>query len=109
LFIQKNDLKQPFYQKVVLLRKSFLILTRNPIPMKRKILYAAAFLFIAWAATSCEALNKNCKFCKMVMTDKTTGDVTEGNETEYCGAELVAIEAKGSWTTGNQTVVWQCR
>jgi hypothetical protein len=76
--------------------------------MKRKLLYASAFVLLAWAVTSCEALQE-CKFCKMVTTDSVTGDVTEGFETEYCGAALLAIEAKGATTTGTLTTVWQCR
>lgn len=76
--------------------------------MKKKILYAAAFLLLAWAAQSCEALEE-CKFCKMVTTDNTTGGVTEGFETEYCGAALIAIEAKGPTTVGNSTTTWECR
>lgn len=83
-------------------------MNRNNNHMKKKVLYAAAFIFIAWAATSCEAL-KDCKFCKMVTTDSSTGDVTEGFETEYCGAALIAIEAKGPTTVGKLTTVYQCR
>ncbi len=76
--------------------------------MKKKLLYASAFVLLAWAVTSCEAL-QDCKFCKMVTTDNTTGDVTEGFETEYCGAELIAIQAKGKTTVGNLTTEWICR
>jgi hypothetical protein len=76
--------------------------------MKRKLLFGAAFLFIAWAATSCTALS-DCKFCKTVMTDSSNGDVTEGGETEYCGAALIAIEAKAPVTTGTLTTKYQCR
>jgi len=76
--------------------------------MKRKIKYAAAFLFLVWAATACEALEE-CKFCHMETTDNTTGDVTEGFETEYCGAALIAIEAKSPTTVGNTTTEWVCR
>jgi hypothetical protein len=75
--------------------------------MKRKILYAASFLFLTWAASSCDP--ENCKFCKTVTTDSSTGDVTEGFESEYCGVALIAIEAKGPFTTGTLTTVWQCR
>jgi hypothetical protein len=108
LFIQKNVSKQPFYDKYVLITKSLLILIRNMIRMKKKILYAAAFLFIAWAAQSCEALEQ-CKFCRTVTTDSTTGDVTYGPETEYCGAKLVTIEATPPATVGNLTTTWECR
>lgn len=76
--------------------------------MKRKVLFGAAFLFVAWAATSCEALS-DCQFCKMITTDTATGDTTEGYETEYCGAELLAIKAKGTTTTGTLSTSWTCR
>jgi len=76
--------------------------------MKRKLLFGAAFLFVVWAATSCEAL-KDCKFCKLVTTDSATGDVNEGFETEYCGAELLVIEAKAPVTTGTLTTKYSCR
>lgn len=76
--------------------------------MKRKLLIAVVFVLVAWAFTSCESLNE-CKFCKMVTTDSQTGDVNEGFETEYCGAALIAIEAKGPTTTGSLTTEWVCR
>jgi hypothetical protein len=76
--------------------------------MKKKVLYAAAFVFIAWAATACEALN-DCKFCKTVTTDTKTGEVTEGSEIEYCGATLIAIEAKGTTKVGDLETVYECR
>jgi hypothetical protein len=76
--------------------------------MKKNLLFGASFLFIAWAATSCTALS-DCKFCKMVTTDSSTGQVTDGNETEYCGAALVAIEAKTPVTTGTLTTKYTCR
>jgi len=76
--------------------------------MKRKLLFGASFLLITFAVTSCEALS-DCKFCKMVTTDSSNGDVTEGFETEYCGAALIAIEAKTPVTTGTLTTKWVCR
>jgi hypothetical protein len=76
--------------------------------MKRKLLFASAFVLLAWAVTSCEAL-KECKFCKMITTDSATGDRNEGFETEYCGAALLAIEAKPPTTTGTLTTTWSCR
>jgi hypothetical protein len=45
----------------------------------------------------------------MITTDNTSGNVTEGFETEYCGASLIAIEAKGPTTVGNSTTTWECR
>lgn len=76
--------------------------------MKRKLFFGAALLFVAWAATSCESL-KDCKFCKMVTTDNSNGDITNGFETEYCGAALIVIEAKAPVTTGNLTTKYVCR
>lgn len=76
--------------------------------MNRKLLFGAALVFIAWAATSCTALT-DCKFCKTVTTDSSNGQVTEGYETEYCGASLIAIEAQTPVTSGTQTTKYQCR
>ena len=76
--------------------------------MKRKLLFAASFVFVAWAATSCEALN-DCKICKLVTTDSSNGEVTEGFETEYCGAKLITIENTAPKTVGSLTAVYECR
>ena len=77
--------------------------------MKKKILFAVFFIFIAWAATSCEDLMQ-CKKCRLVSTDLSSGEVTEDrNETEYCGASLIAIEATPPVTVGNVTTKHVCR
>jgi hypothetical protein len=76
--------------------------------MKRKFLLAAAFVFMAMAITSCEDLEQ-CKYCKIVSTDSSTGDVNEGFETEYCGASLLVIEATGPKTVGTVTTEYVCR
>jgi hypothetical protein len=75
--------------------------------MKRKFLFAAAYLLLTWAASSCEG--ENCKICKTVTTDSSSGEVTNGIDIEYCGIALVAIEAKGPTTIGNLTTVYECR
>jgi len=70
------------------------VINKEPISkhMKRKILAAFLFLFVAWGFTSCEALN-DCEICKLV-TKNSSGDVTDtGIEAEYCGATLVAFKA----------------
>jgi hypothetical protein len=75
--------------------------------MKRILLFGASFLFIAWAATSCEALS-DCESCKWVTTDSSNGEVTEApGETEYCGATLIAIKTK-STTNGTRTTTYKC-
>jgi hypothetical protein len=76
--------------------------------MKKKILFGAAFLFVAWAATSCNPLT-DCQFCKTISTDSRDGSVNESTtETEYCGAILVAIKIK-SVTVGTVTTTYKCR
>ncbi len=81
---------------------------RNTTIMKKGLLFVASFLFIAWAFTSCTALS-DCKFCKLETTDSSNGQVTDGSETEYCGAQLIAIQAKSPVTTGTLTTKYTCR
>ncbi len=77
--------------------------------MKRKLLYAISFLFISWAANSCEALT-DCKVCRLVMTDTVTGVVTEDrNETEYCGADLIAVQVQKPIISGTTSTEYECR
>jgi len=76
--------------------------------MKKKVIYFAALVMIACAATACEILD-DCKVCKTVTTDTSTSQVTEGIEVEYCGAALLAIEAKGVTKIGNLETVYECR
>ena len=56
--------------------------------MKRNLLFGAAFLFIAWAATSCSDLG-DCQTCKIV-TRKTSDNsiVSSDGGSEYCGTEI---------------------
>jgi hypothetical protein len=81
---------------------------KHSIMMKRKLLFAAALLIVAWAVTSCESIS-GCKVCKVVTTDSSNGDVTESSDTEYCGAALIAIEAQAPTTTGTLTSKYKCR
>jgi hypothetical protein len=61
--------------------------------MKRKLLFGASFVFIAWAATSCSALS-DCQTCKIVTRKiSDNSEVTSGGGTEYCGTDLVAFKA----------------
>jgi len=77
--------------------------------MKRKILYTSLFVFMSWGITSCEDLIQ-CKKCRLVSTDLSTGVVTEDrNETEYCGAALLAIEATPPKTVVNVRTEYICR
>ena len=75
--------------------------------MIRKLLFGAAFLFVAWAATSCEALS-GCKFCKNI-TYENGSVINSGGETEYCGADLIKKEATLDVTVGSLTIKVECR
>jgi hypothetical protein len=72
--------------------------------MKKKIIYALFLILFVIAAPSC---SKTCKNCKKVYYTGTTYD-HEDSATQYCGAELVTIEATGSRTIGSYTVKWEC-
>jgi hypothetical protein len=74
--------------------------------MKIKLLFGVAFIFIAWAATSCEAL-KNCKVCKQVTYIDGKYD-SEGSPQEYCDAKLVTIEATPDYVSGKTRIKWEC-
>ena len=74
--------------------------------MKRKLLFGATFLFLVWAATSCEAIS-GCKKCQNV--DYENGLViNSGPETEYCGDELIKKEATPPVTVQNRTTKVEC-
>jgi hypothetical protein len=75
--------------------------------MKRKLVFGATFLFIAWAFTSCEALS-DCGFCKDVIYENNAV-LSESIETEYCGEELIKKKATAPVTTNNLTTKVECR
>jgi hypothetical protein len=75
--------------------------------MKLKLFYCAVFIIMSWTFTSCESIT-GCKVCRQVTyVDEKVEQ--EGNESEYCGAELIAIEAASDVVTGNTRVSWECR
>ncbi len=76
--------------------------------MKRNLLLATLFIIFAWAFTACESLG-TCKVCRQVTSEIGGGVISEGPETEYCDAALIAIEAKGDVITGNTKISWVCR
>jgi len=76
--------------------------------MKRKLLYASGFIFMAWSVTSCEGLS--CKACAQNTYNATSGAlITAGSETDYCDAELLRIEATPPVTVLGVTTKWECR
>jgi hypothetical protein len=74
--------------------------------MKRKLMYAAGFICLVLSFSSCE---KTCKVCQENTYDANNKLITQGNDTEYCGVDLIAIEAKTSVTVGSVTTKWVCR
>jgi hypothetical protein len=77
------------------------------IMMKRKLLFGATFLFLIWAATSCEAIS-GCKKCRDVIYEG--GSVlSSGPETEYCGTDLIKKEATPDLKVGTLTTKVECR
>jgi hypothetical protein len=75
--------------------------------MKRKLLFGAAFLCVAWAVTSCEALS-GCKKCRDVIYENGSV-VNPGTDVEYCGTELIKKEATPNVTIGALTTKVECR
>lgn len=75
--------------------------------MKMKILFCAILTAMIFTFTSCEELT-GCKICRQVTY--VNGIVEqEGRETEYCGAQLIAIEATADIVSGNTRISWECR
>lgn len=75
--------------------------------MKKRILFFATFLIIAAGLTSCEELLSNCKICRL-NTYENGALISSAQEAEYCGAELIAIQATAPTTVGSTTTEWEC-
>ena len=72
--------------------------------MKKKLLFAAAFVLIAGAIGSCE---EDCKKCQLnIYTDGVL--TTEGDLQEYCGTELTAVENTDDVIIDNTRSTWEC-
>jgi hypothetical protein len=77
--------------------------------MKRRIFLAAGFITMTIAITSCEDLLGNCKVCQQNTYNSSGTLLTEGQETQYCDAALLAIEATKPETVLGITTKWVCR
>ncbi len=75
--------------------------------MKKRVLFFVTFLIIAAGLTSCEELLNNCKICRL-NTYEDGVLINSAQEAEYCGAELVTIQATPATTVGNTTTEWEC-
>jgi len=75
--------------------------------MKSILLIALISVSFCCIFTSCESLGF-CKICREVTY--IDGTVTgESQETKYCDASLVAIEATPDYVDGNMRITWECR
>jgi ABC-type proline/glycine betaine transport system substrate-binding protein len=75
--------------------------------MKKKLLFAAAFVLFVLIAGSFGSCQKDCKTCKQVTYIDGVWD-HEGSAQEYCGAALTAIEAEDDFIYGNERTTWEC-
>lgn len=75
--------------------------------MKKKLLFAAAFLITASVFTSCEGLLDNCKTCSL-NTYEDGALISSAQSAEYCDAELVVIQATPDVTVGTTVTKWEC-
>jgi hypothetical protein len=103
LYFQEKPILFVFF---LVKKENSLSLNRNITDMKRKLLFGTAFLFLAWAATSCESIS-GCKVCKYVIYENGAV-VSSGSETEYCGTDLVKQQAIPDVTVGKQTTKVEC-
>jgi hypothetical protein len=74
--------------------------------MKRKLVFAIVYVLTALAFNSCEALS-GCKICKQVTYINGVYD-RDGGPAEYCGVELIAIEATKDIVQNNERTTWEC-
>jgi hypothetical protein len=77
--------------------------------MKKKLLFAVSLIIIAWSVTACDALLKNCAYCKLVTRDGAGAIVSEESETEYCDVNLATIKAIPPTPVGPNTARYECR
>lgn len=74
--------------------------------MKKLTLLFAGLFLTGFLLSSC---TEECKNCKTVTTDSTSGSVvSEGTSSEYCEEELDAVENEAPATVGNNTSRWVC-
>jgi hypothetical protein len=74
--------------------------------MKRKLIFAAGFVLLTLSFSSCE---NNCKVCQQNTYNSGGSLITAGSESEYCGTDLIGIEATKDVTVGGITTKWVCR
>lgn len=76
--------------------------------MKKKLLFVAGLSMMMISFHSCDQL-KTCKVCAQNTYNSSNTLITQGSESEYCDADLIAIEATKDVTIGGTTTKWECR
>jgi len=74
--------------------------------MRKSLILATCFIIITLSFSSCE---KNCKVCQQNTYDSGNHLLSAGTETDYCGADLLVIEATKDVTYAGVTTRWVCR
>lgn len=75
--------------------------------MKKLLLFSLISMFAIFVAISC---TKDCKNCKSVTTDNTSGSVVqEGSSSEYCDTDLDDKENAEPVNDGSTTTKWVCQ
>ena len=74
--------------------------------MKKRIYFAIICGALAFALNSC---SDACKTCQKVKYDKFSGDeISSESAQEYCGLELITIEATGDVEIGDYVYRYDC-
>lgn len=73
-------------------------------PKKHLYIYIITF-FLAFLFYSCD---DTCETCRKVTYDSNGAIVKADSYTEYCGLDLLVIEATADVTVGGNTTTYEC-
>ncbi len=73
--------------------------------MKKRIYFAIICGVLVFALNAC---SDSCKTCTQTTYDSGGTITDQGDPAEYCGVELISIEATPDVTIGGNTTRWEC-
>ncbi|MGI5913667.1 MAG: hypothetical protein ACOX5K_02955 [Bacteroidales bacterium] len=73
--------------------------------MKKRIYFFVLCAILAFAINAC---SDSCKTCVQTTYDSSGGIVNQGTPAEYCGVELIGIEATPDFKLGDNVTKWEC-
>lgn len=73
--------------------------------MKKRVFYACFCVVMAFALNAC---SDTCKTCASNTYDGNGDLVSEGEGNEYCGAELLVVEATPDFPLGDEVTKMEC-